>query len=166
LLPISKETALEHLRIVIRTYLLATGGHIRDPLLDALKKNSLIHFQLDHRVEFEAPLGEQSVKRLGLRHGARKPVKHEATFGIMLIDAIGNDRHHDVIRDQLASFHNAFGAKANRSSRCNGGAQHIARRKLDNSVFGYQTLRLRALPRPGGPSRITLIASDLAASSA
>ena len=65
-----------------------------------------------------------------------------------LVNAISDDRHYDLVGYQLASIHNAFCAQADGRTGGNRSAQHVARRKLDNSVFGYQALRLRTLSRP------------------
>ena len=87
------------------------------------------------------------VERLRLRHRAREAVEHEAALDVGLIDAIGDDRHHHLIGNQLPGIHDAFGAQADRRAGGDRGAQHVAGGKLDDAVFLDQALRLRALPR-------------------
>jgi hypothetical protein len=107
----------------------------------------------DHAIELEAALGQQAVERLGLRHGARETVEHEAAFGVGLVDAVGDDRHHHFVRHQFAAFHDALGAQADRRTGGDRGAQHVARRELNDPVLDDQPLRLRALPSPRGPEQ-------------
>ena len=117
-------------------------------LLDALKKNALIHLQLHDRIEPEASFRQQTIERLRLRYGPRKSVEYKTATCIGLADAISDDRDNNVIRHEFATFHRTFRPEPDGRTGRNRSTQHVARRKLDNFVFGYQTLRLGALPRP------------------
>src|SRR5262249_55457764 len=137
-----------HLRIVVGPYLLAAGCHLGHPLFDSPKQNALVDLKLDHRVELETTLRQKAVECLGLTHRSREAIQHEARPGIGLVDAVGDDRHHALAGHRIAAIHNAFCAQTDRRAGGSGGAQHVTGRELDNSVFGYQALRLRALTRP------------------
>ena len=91
---------------------------------------------------------QHAVERLGLRHGAREAVEDEAVAGIRLVDAIGDDRNDDVVRDEIAPVHDVLGLESDRRSGPDRGAQHVAGGELHNPVFGDQALRLGALPGP------------------
>src|SRR6185312_654221 len=104
--------------------------------------------ELDHCIKLQTALCEQTVESLGLRNGARKPVKHKAAPGVRLVDTLGYDRDHHVVGNQFAAIHDALRTEANRSTGRYGGPQHIAGRELNNPMLGDQALRLRALPRP------------------
>ena len=41
---------------------------------------------------------EQFIERFGLRHGARKTVEDEPVRRVRLIEPIGNDPDHDLVR--------------------------------------------------------------------
>jgi hypothetical protein len=163
---VGRQTSLKNFRIVIRADLFAASGHFSHPLFDALKENTLIDFQLDDRIKLEAAFSQEAVERFRLRYSAWKTVKHEAAFRIALPNTVSDDCHDHIIRHEFAAFHDALCAQPNRCTGRNRGTQHVACGELNNSVFGYQALRLRAFPAPGGPSRINLIASDLATWSA
>src|SRR5215471_14364621 len=146
--PIGRKASLEYFGIVVCADLFAPASHFSHAPLNALKENAFIHLQLHDRIEFKTPFSQQTIKRLRLRHGARKSVKHEAAPCIGLPDAVSDDRDNDVIGNELAAFHDALYTQPDGRTGRNRGTQHVARRKLDNPVFGYQALRLRALPRP------------------
>ena len=78
----------------------------------------------------------QCYERLGLRYGPRKSVEHKAPPRIGFPDAISDDRDYDVVRHEFATFHRTLCAEPDGRTGRNRSTQHVARRKLNNSVFG------------------------------
>ena len=64
------------------------------------------------------------------------------------VDALGDDRVDDVVRDELAPVHDVLGLQPDRRTGLDRGAQHVAGRELHNPVFGDEALSLCALPGP------------------
>ena len=77
-----------------------------------------------------------------------------------------DDRHHHLVRHELAARHDVLGAQPDQRAGLDRRAQHVAGRELHDAVLLDEPLRLRALPAPGGPSRISLIYAAPAASTA
>src|SRR5947209_5867945 len=57
---------------------------------DAVDQRGFIDLDQDHMVERLTALGEHRIKRLGLRHGARKTVEDEAAGAVRLADPVGD----------------------------------------------------------------------------
>ena len=96
---------------------------------------------------------QEPIQRLRLRHRARKTVEDKAFLRVRLIQPIGNDPDHDVVRHQAAAGHDVPGLEADRRLRRHRGAQQFAGRELDNAVALDQPLRLRSLARPRRPKK-------------
>ena len=77
-----------------------------------------------------------------------KAVEDEALARIGLVDALGDDADDDLVGHQGAARHDVLRLAADRRSRLDRRAQHVAGGELNNAVFGDETLRLRALARP------------------
>src|SRR5262249_14612271 len=60
LCPVGGKAPLEHFRVVIRADLFTPSSHFGRALLDALKKNALIHLQLHDRIELKTSFGQQT----------------------------------------------------------------------------------------------------------
>ena len=58
---------------------------------------------------------------------------------------LADERADDGVRHQLAGFHHGLGLQADRRSRLDGGAQHVAGRQLHHAAIGDQALRLGPL---------------------
>ncbi len=67
---------------------------------------------------------------------------------VRLGDALLDDGDDDVVGTKRAARHDVRDLTAQRGSGFDGGAQHVAGGKLDNSVFGDEVLGLSALARP------------------
>ena len=91
---------------------------------------------------------QHAVERRRLRHGARKTVEDETLARIGLFDALGDDADHDVVRTQRAARHDVLDLAADRRAGFDGRAQHVSGGKLNDSVFGDETQRLRSLASP------------------
>jgi len=91
LVAISQDAPAQHIRIVVRTQGCPLSPGLSDPLLDPLEQAPLINFEVDHRVELEAPLLEQAIEGVGLRNGAREAVEDEAVARIGLGNSVGNN---------------------------------------------------------------------------
>src|SRR6516165_7569579 len=148
LIAVGQQPAVQHLRIVVVAQHLAPRFRLRDPLLDAPEQRALVHLELDDGVELEALLLEHAIKRVRLRHRARETVEDKALARIGLVDARGDDRHHHVIGHEFAARHHLPGAHADRRAGLGRGAQHLAGRKLHQTMLGDEPLRLRAFPGP------------------
>ena len=48
------------------------------------------------------------------------------------VDAVGDDRHHHVVGNQLAALHDVLGAQADRGTGVDGRPQHVSGGKLHN----------------------------------
>ena len=68
-----------------------------------------------------------------------------------------------VVGDQPARLHDRLGLAADLGALGHRLAQHLAGRELRDGIGLLQPRRLGALPRPGGPSRISLIRAFLSA---
>ena len=110
LIAVGQKPAPQHLRIVILAQRLAPRLHLGDPLFDPLEQRGLIHLEFDHGIELEALLLEHAIECVRLRHRAWEAIQNEALARIRLIDALRNDRDHDVIGHELAAFHHLFRA--------------------------------------------------------
>ena len=76
------------------------------------RQRRLVDLQLDDGVELLALLGQHPVKRLGLRHGARKTVEDETLAAIRLVDPVRHDLVDDLVGNQFARIHHRLGALA------------------------------------------------------
>ena len=90
-------------------------------------------------------LGEQLIERLRLRDRARKAVENEALLDVGFLQAVVDDRDHDLVRDEVAARHDVFGLQADRRFRLHRRAQHVAGRETGNAVPLDQAIALRAL---------------------
>ena len=91
---------------------------------------------------------QHAVERMRLRHRARKAVENEAVAGIRLLDAVGDDRHHHVVRNEFAARHDVLGAQPDGRPGIDGRAQHVAGGKLHHSMLGNEPLSLSAFAGP------------------
>ena len=143
--------------VVVGAQRLTARRHLGDAPFDALEENSFVNLELDHRVEIELLLVQHAVERLGLRHGARKAVEDEAVVGVGLGDAVGDDRHNDVVGYEFAARHDLLGVQPDRGAGGSRGTQHVTGGELNDSVFFDESWACVPFPAPGGPSRISLI---------
>src|SRR6516162_205674 len=148
LIAVGQQPAVQHLRIVVVAQHLAPRLRLGDSFLDAFEQRALVHLELDDGVEVEALLLEHAIERVRLRHRARKTVEDKALARIGLVDARGDDRHHHVIGHEFAARHHLPGTHADRRAGLGRGAQHLAGRKLHQTMLGDEPLRLRAFPGP------------------
>ena len=114
---------------------------------DALDQRLLVDLDGDHAVEHEAALGQHLVQCRRLRHRAREAVQDEAAGAVRPVDPLGDERHHQVVRHQLAGLHDRPGPRAERGALLHRRPQHVAGGKLDDAEALDQPLRLCALAR-------------------
>ena len=86
----------------------------------------MIDFQVEDRVELDAPFGEFLIERFGLRHRARKAVEDKAVRRIRMVDSAGDNGHHDIIGYQFAAIHDVLDAQSRSRAFRDGFAQHVA----------------------------------------
>src|SRR3546814_17454281 len=104
---------------------------------------SLLDLQLDHMVEFAAPVAEDRIERVGLRGGARIAVEDHRDVAAKLVEPLADQPRDDCIGDEFAGVHHRLGLKADRRSRLDRGPQTVARRDLE-----HDNLPLVARPTP------------------
>jgi len=120
------------------------GDGLRGAIHNSLDEPRGVDSQLDRRVEFEAVTLQHRVERLGLGDRARESIENETALRIGFTDAVLDDPDDDVVGDQRAGLHHRLGLQADRRSRLDRGAQHIAGRELRDTVFPHQPRRLSA----------------------
>jgi hypothetical protein len=86
-----------------------------------------------------------------------KAVEKKPRLGVRLVDAVGDDADHDIVGDEFTPVHDRLGLLADRRSRSDGSAEHVAGRELRDPEPLHHADSLRPLPRPGGPRRISLM---------
>src|SRR3546814_20449077 len=99
-------------------------------------------------VELAAPVAEDRIERIGLRRGARIAVEDHRDVAAKLVEPLADQPRDDRIGDEFAGVHHRLGLEADRGSRLDRGAQHVARRELHPAMLLPETRRLRSLPRP------------------
>lgn len=85
-----------------------------------------------------------------LRHGARKPVEHEARLRIRARQPLAHDALHYLVAHEPAGIHHGLCRAAQRRVRRHRFTQDVAGRNLRHAVLLREPLGLRALTRPGG----------------
>ncbi len=143
---------LAPLRIVVNQRL-GQRTVARQPLRQHLRGVVDAHLKLDHGIELHVLLLQKIVQRLGLRYRARKTVEDKTLRHVGLIQSVGNDPDHDLVRHQPAAGHDVLGLEADRRLRGHRGAQHFTGRELNDTVPLNQPLRLRSLARPRRPEK-------------
>src|SRR5205085_11457477 len=69
-------------------------------------------------------------------------------FGVRLLDPVGDDADHDVVRHETAARHHVLGLEPDRRAGRDRGPQHVAGGQLRNAEPLDDAGRLRALSRP------------------
>ena len=96
-----------------------------------------------------------------------KPSRMKPLLGVGLVDAVGDDRDHDLVGHQLAARHDVLGLEADRRAGRHRRAQHVAGRELHDAVLGNELLAPACPCRPpAGRAVSILIAGAPAASTA
>ena len=108
---------------------------------NALNQRIFIDFKFDHPIKVPAPLGQQFVKRLSLRRGARIAIEDCAHRWPHRVQLFADQRRNDLIRDQLPALHHGLGLQTN---WCRG----LDRRSRDLLVGRGQYLALMAQANP------------------
>ncbi len=109
----------------------AAGG-ASETTRNALDYGFVIGFDHKDIVQLQVLLGEQSIQRLGLGHGARKSVKDKPVSAVFLIDALRNHTDDHMIGHQFARVNDLPGLLADLASRSDFGPQHVPGRKLND----------------------------------
>ncbi len=104
--------------------------------------------QLDDGVKLQVLLLEELIERFGLRNRAWESVEDEALGCIGLVDPVGNDADHDIVRHQATARHDGLGLQPDRRLRLNRRTQHFAGGQLNDAVAMHKPLRLGPLARP------------------
>mmetsp|Transcript_36441 Transcript_36441/g.91076 ORF Transcript_36441/g.91076 Transcript_36441/m.91076 type:complete len:234 (+) Transcript_36441:337-1038(+) len=112
------------------------------PATDALGEHLVRHLQRDDERDAFARLGEELVEQLGLLHRAREAVQDEAVAAVGLRDALRHHPDNELVSDQPARIHHSLGLHADRRTRLDGGAQHVARGELRNAERLHEFGRL------------------------
>src|SRR3546814_1489700 len=72
---------------------------------DAIDERILVDGKLDHMVKLHALGRQQRIERLGLGHGARKPVENETASHVGLVEPFGQYADEDRKSTRLNSSH-------------------------------------------------------------
>ena len=99
--------------VIVAGAALGTG----EPAGDPLDQHSVVHAELDHRVDPAVEVLQHRVERLRLGQGARKSVENKAVRAVRLEDALGQHGDDDLVGDETALFHDLAGAKADFATR-------------------------------------------------
>src|SRR3546814_12012641 len=70
---------------------------------DAIDERILVDGKLDHMVKLHALGRQQRIERLGLGHGARKPVENETASHVGLVEPFGQYADDDLVRQDRKS---------------------------------------------------------------
>src|SRR5882757_9479186 len=114
---VARQPLRQHLRGVVDAHLLAARPHLGGPVFNALQQRAFVDAKLDHGIEFHFLLLQELIQRFRLRHRAWKAVEDKALGRIRLIQPVGNDSNHDVVRHQAAAGHDVLGLEADRRLR-------------------------------------------------
>ena len=127
--------------VVIALAAFGAGVAPGDPLHQCL----IVDPHLDDRIELEALVLEHPVKRLSLCFVAREPIQDEALLDVGLVQPLSDDRHYDVVGDEIATVHDRLGLLAHLGSRGDRAPQHVASRELLVAPFVLKQFRLGTL---------------------
>ena len=128
---------------------------------DAVDHLGVIHFQLDHEIDFFLLGCEHRIERLGLGGRARETVEDEPVRAVLIRDRIADDADHDIVAHQLALGHHLLGLEAQLAARRDGRTQHIASRELGEFERIPQVIRLRPFTSARRPEENDIHAKKL-----
>jgi hypothetical protein len=86
-----------------------------------------------------------------------KPSKISPSPVRLAVELLGDQADDDLVGDEVAARHHLGHPVAHLGPGGLRRAQHVAGGELDHAPLLDQDARLRALPRPGGPSRMMFI---------
>src|SRR5207253_2241645 len=95
---VARQPLRQHFRGIVDSHFLAARLHLGDARLDAVQKRALIDAQFDHGVELDVLLLQELIERGRLRHRARKAIEDETVLHVGLVETVGDDSDHDLIR--------------------------------------------------------------------
>src|SRR3546814_17497036 len=87
---------------------------------------SLLDLQLDHMVEFAAPVAEDRIERVGLRGGARIAVEDHRDVAAKLVEPLADQPRDDCIGAEFAGVHHRLGLTAAQSEESGGGHECVS----------------------------------------
>mmetsp|Transcript_44239 Transcript_44239/g.116260 ORF Transcript_44239/g.116260 Transcript_44239/m.116260 type:complete len:225 (-) Transcript_44239:315-989(-) len=105
----------------------ATRCFVHPPTADALSQNLVGHLKSKHQADLNFR-SKHIVKHLGLLHGARETIKDKSFRAVVLLDALADYRHHELVGDEATRGHNVLRLHAHLRAGCNSSTEHVTRR--------------------------------------
>jgi hypothetical protein len=112
----------------------ATAVLAAAPTRDALEQQAVVHFEQHDSIERLADLTEHRGETLGLRNGARKAIKDEATRGIRRGQALTHHAEDGGIVDELTRVHDSLRPTTELAAIAYVGTQQVSRGDLRDAV--------------------------------
>ena len=97
-----------------------------EPPADTIDQDGVIDLDPDNAIETDSFVGQHRVQCLGLGRGTGESVEEETVGAIGLLDPLGDQFDHDVIRHEGTRRHDLLYRLAQRTARGDGLAQHFA----------------------------------------
>src|SRR5450755_2647147 len=144
---INLQPGLENLSIIVTTNALAVVRRLLGAACYTIAKRIFVDFQLKDRIEFDTPGCEFLVERFRLCHSSRETVEYKAVCRVRMIDAIDDDRNHDVVGHEFSAVHDVFGADSRGRARGHRFAEHVSGRQLRDAKTRGDLRRLSTLSR-------------------
>src|SRR6185312_7735070 len=116
------------------------------PVEQPLRELLFLYHQRQHDGNSRAFLSEQFVERLRLRGRAREAVEEEPIGVGVVVEGGADDLDDDLIGNELTFINDTFCRKAKRGPTRDLRAKQVSGTQVLQSIFGYQTFRLRTLP--------------------
>src|SRR6266850_675726 len=122
-----------------------------DAALDPIDHRLVVDLEFDDRVDRGAASRQHPVEDFRLRDGAGKAVEDSALVTVRGIEPFADDADDDVVRDQMAEFHDRFALLPEPGAGFYGGAQHLPGGELRQAELLLQDFGLRAFARARRP---------------
>ena len=127
----------------------AATGRVDEATSHALDEQLVVDVQVDHLVDADILLLQETVKDLGLVDSSGKAVQDESLGALRATDSIGNNTSHNFITDELASIHERLSLQADLSSVLDGVSEHVTRGQVAQAVLFLDSGGLSTLAGSG-----------------
>jgi hypothetical protein len=142
LLVVDREPARDRVGSVVRApFLVGTSESAR-------RRGPVVEVEEEDRIETPPDLREHRVQRLGLVQITRESVEHEACRGIGLREALADERHGELVRNEIAAVVDRLDPEAQLGLSLHRLPEHVPGRDVRDPVRLGDALRLGALAGP------------------